>query len=49
MQLCVQSCWLLLQQEGCMRRMAAELPAELSAVYAEGRSSWWALELEKPR
>jgi hypothetical protein len=49
LQLCLQSCWLLLQQEGCMRQMAAELPAELSAVYAKGRSSWWALELDKPR
>jgi hypothetical protein len=49
LQLCLQSCWLLLQQEACMRQMAAELPAELSAVYAKGRSSWWALEMDKPR
>jgi hypothetical protein len=49
LQLCLQSCWLLLQQEACMRQMAAELPADLRAVYAKGRSSWWALELDKPR
>jgi hypothetical protein len=49
LELCLQSCWLLLQQEACMRQMAAELPAELCAVYAKGRSSWWALELDKPR
>jgi hypothetical protein len=49
LQLCLQSCWLLLQQEACMRQIAAELPADLRGVYAKGRSSWWALELEKPR
>lgn len=46
--LCLQSCWLLLQQEGSMRQMAAEVPPELTAVYAKGKASWWALELDTP-
>lgn len=47
--LCVQSCWLLMQQEAKMRLLAAELPADLKAVYAKGACSYWAMEVEAPR
>lgn len=49
LQLCLQADYLLLQQESKLRRLAAELPADLKAVYAKGRSSYWAMEINAPR
>jgi hypothetical protein len=39
----LQTCWLLLQQDGAHRKLYEELPAEVDAVYALGASSWWSL------
>eukprot|EP00878_Enallax_costatus_P021737 GHUV01023028.1.p1 GENE.GHUV01023028.1~~GHUV01023028.1.p1 ORF type:complete len:1098 (+),score=401.30 GHUV01023028.1:560-3853(+) len=48
LRLCLQSNWLPLQQEAKLRRLAAELPADLKAVYAKGKSSYWAMEINAP-
>lgn len=46
---CLQSCWLLLHQDVCQRRLDEELPPGADAVYVRGRSSWWCAGVQPPR
>lgn len=43
LQLCLQSCWLILQQEAKLRALACEIPPDLKALYVKGQNTFWAM------